>query len=63
MKDKEAKPLVYVPANAKLNIGSGPMESIKTEYDVRLAVFDREKVKEIVKGIYGSSGESTQSNH
>lgn len=54
---KESKPLVYLPADAKLNITNQPMEEIKTKYEKNRMVFDKEKVNKVVKGIYGSSDE------
>jgi len=48
------KPLVYIPSDAKINTTNKPMEDIKTKYEKNRVVLDREKVKEVVKGIYGS---------
>jgi len=55
--DTVGKPLVYIPPDAKINITNQPMKDIKTKYEKNKMVFDREKVKEFVKGVYGSTDE------
>lgn len=53
------RPLVYIPEDAKINISNHPMEDIKVKYEKSKAILDREKVNDVVKGIYGSSSESS----
>ena len=52
--EEVGKPLVYIPLDAKINITNKPMEDIKTKYEKNRVVLDKEKVKKVVKGIYGS---------
>lgn len=48
------KALVYLPANAKLNFKNDVMEPPTVKYEKRRASFDKDTVKKIVKGHYGS---------
>lgn len=57
-KDKISKPLVYTPHNAKINEGNTPMTPPETTYEDRKVVFNKEKVKVIVKGQYGREDSS-----
>jgi len=48
------KALVYLPSNAKLNFENDVMEPPKVKYEKRRAAFDKDTVKKIVRGKYGS---------
>ena len=47
------KPIVYIPPDAEINIEPKPLSPPKTRYEKNKVVFQREKVKKIIKGIYG----------
>jgi hypothetical protein len=53
-KKNPGKALVYLPANAKLNFKNDVMEPPIVKYEKRRAAFDKDSVKKIVKGLYGS---------
>ena len=53
-KKNPGKALVYLPANAKLNFEKNVMEPPTVKYEKRRAEFDKDTVKKIVKGLYGS---------
>jgi hypothetical protein len=51
--ENKNKPVVYVPAGAKLNVDGKPMKEPKVEYDKRKVKFDLEATKKIAGGRYG----------
>jgi hypothetical protein len=55
----ESKPSVYIPEDAKLNITDKPMPPPTTLYERTRQTIEREVVKDIVKGKYGSENENT----
>lgn len=53
-KRSPGKALVYLPANAKLNFKQEAMKPPTVKYEKRRSAFDKDAVKKIVKGTYGS---------
>lgn len=49
----ESKPVVYIPSGAKINVENSNDTPPSTKYDHRKVIFDLDKVKKIVRGIYG----------
>ena len=54
MKKKNLKSEAYKPKDAKLNLGTDPMEPPETEYEKDRATLDKDEVKKVTKGIYGT---------
>lgn len=52
--EKESKVLIYVPSEARTNIDNKPMSPPETEYEERKVELDKNAVKDVTKGKYGS---------
>jgi hypothetical protein len=51
------RPLVYVPANTRINFDNKDQDPPTTQYNTRKSVLDLEQVKKIVGGEYGRKAE------
>ena len=57
IKKRYGNSVVYTPKNAKLSFENNKMIPPKVRYEHRKVVFDKDKVVNVVKGIYGQREE------
>ena len=45
--------IVYIPADAEINLEAKPLDPPKTKYEKSREIFNQDKVKKVTKGKYG----------
>lgn len=51
------QPYVYIPEGAKINVENKDMLPPPVEYESRKKIFDKDAVKQVVKGTYANKDE------